>query len=183
MPGHIRSDNGPEFVAQAVREWIAAVGAKTAYIEPGSPWENGYCESFNSKLRDELLNGDLLHAAGGPGDHRELETALQHCSPALFARLSATRTGGLHPRAPGFAVWISYARRALAGAKTNPKLTSQPDHSIGAGQQATRSIAVRFAPVRIRALTFRKSIRHLLIKSGSRLQFIAPLTQRRMHHL
>jgi putative transposase len=56
IPGHIRSDNGPEFVAQAVREWIAVVGA-TAYIEPGSPWENGNCESFNSKLRDELLNG------------------------------------------------------------------------------------------------------------------------------
>ena len=45
IPGHIRSDNGPEFVAQAVRDWIAAVGASTAYIEPGSPWENGYCES------------------------------------------------------------------------------------------------------------------------------------------
>ena len=52
--------NGPEFVALALREWIAAVGAKTAYIEPGSPWENGYCESFNSKLRDELLNGEVF---------------------------------------------------------------------------------------------------------------------------
>ena len=52
---------GPEFVAKAVREWIAAVGAKTAYIEPGSPWENGYCESFNSKLRDELLNGEIFY--------------------------------------------------------------------------------------------------------------------------
>ena len=51
VPGHVRSDNGPEFIAKAVREWIAAVGAKTAFIEPGSPWENGYCESFNSKLR------------------------------------------------------------------------------------------------------------------------------------
>ena len=61
IPGHIRSDNGPEFVAQAVREWIAAVGAKTAYIEPGSPWENGYCESFNSKLRNELLNGEIFY--------------------------------------------------------------------------------------------------------------------------
>lgn len=55
VPDHIRSDNGPEFIATAVREWIAAVGAKAAYIEPGSPWENGYCESFNSKLRDECL--------------------------------------------------------------------------------------------------------------------------------
>jgi len=66
VPVHIRSDNGPEFVAKAVREWIAAVGAKTAYIEPGSPWENGYCESFNSKLRDELLEGEIcstLHEA------------------------------------------------------------------------------------------------------------------------
>jgi transposase InsO family protein len=61
VPGHIRSDNGPEFVATAVREWIAAVGAKTAYIEPGSPWENGYCESFNSKLRDELLKGEIFY--------------------------------------------------------------------------------------------------------------------------
>ena len=62
VPDHIRSDNGPEFVAKAVREWIAAVGAKTAYIEPGSPWENGYCESFNSKLRDELLNGEIFYS-------------------------------------------------------------------------------------------------------------------------
>src|SRR4051794_16151155 len=51
----------PEFVAKAVREWIAAVGAKTAYIEPGSPWENGFCESFNSKLRDELLNIEVFY--------------------------------------------------------------------------------------------------------------------------
>jgi putative transposase len=61
VPAHIRSDNGPEFVAQAVRDWVSAVGAKTAYIEPGSPWENGYCESFNSKLRDELLKGEIFY--------------------------------------------------------------------------------------------------------------------------
>ena len=60
VPDHIRSDNGAEFSAKAVQEWIAAVGARTAYIEPGSPWENGYCESFNSKLRDELLNGEVF---------------------------------------------------------------------------------------------------------------------------
>ena len=62
VPGHIRSDNGPEFIAKAVRDWIAAVGARTAYIEPGSPWENGYCESFNSKLRDELLDGEIFYS-------------------------------------------------------------------------------------------------------------------------
>ena len=61
IPAHIRSDNGHEFIALALREWIAAVGAKTAYIEPGSPWENGYVESFNGKLRDELLNGEIFY--------------------------------------------------------------------------------------------------------------------------
>ena len=62
VPSHVRSDNGPEFVAVAVREWIAAVGAKTAYIAPGSPWENGYIESFNARLRDELLNGEIFYS-------------------------------------------------------------------------------------------------------------------------
>ena len=61
-PALIRSDNGPEFIAQAVRDWIAAVGTKTAYIEPGSPWENGYCESFNGRFRDELLNGEIFYS-------------------------------------------------------------------------------------------------------------------------
>jgi len=62
IPGHIRSDNGSEFIATAVKDWIAAVGAKTAYIEKGSPWENGYIESFNGKLRDELLNGEIFYS-------------------------------------------------------------------------------------------------------------------------
>ena len=62
VPGHVRSDNGPEFVATAVRAWIAAVGAKTAYLEPGSPWENGYLESFNARLRDELLDGEIFYS-------------------------------------------------------------------------------------------------------------------------
>ena len=61
IPAWIRSDNGPEFVAEAVRRWIAAVGAQTAFIEPGSPWENGYIESFNARLRDELLNGEIFY--------------------------------------------------------------------------------------------------------------------------
>ena len=61
-PGLIRSYDGPEFVAQTVRDWIAAVGAQTAFITPGSPWENGYIESFNGRLRDELLNGEVRHA-------------------------------------------------------------------------------------------------------------------------
>src|SRR5690606_29058367 len=60
VPDHIRSDNGPEFTAKVVRKWLGEVGVKTLYIEPGSPWENGYVESFNGKLRDELLNGEIF---------------------------------------------------------------------------------------------------------------------------
>jgi len=60
-PEHIRSDNGPEFIATALRDWLQRVGVKTLYIEPGSTWENGYCESFNSKLRDELLAREIFN--------------------------------------------------------------------------------------------------------------------------
>ena len=60
-PVYIRSDNGPEFTAKAVREWLARVGVQTLFIEPGSPWENGYVESFNGKLRDELLDGEIFY--------------------------------------------------------------------------------------------------------------------------
>jgi transposase InsO family protein len=61
VPEHIRSDNGPEFTAKAVRTWLGHIGVKTLFIEPGSPWENGYNESFNGKLRDELLNGEIFY--------------------------------------------------------------------------------------------------------------------------
>jgi len=60
LPGFIRSDNGPEFTAKAVRNWLERLGVQTLFIEPGSPWENGYNESFNGKLRDELLNGEIF---------------------------------------------------------------------------------------------------------------------------
>ena len=61
VPEHVRSDNGPEFTAKVVRAWLKKVGVKTLFIEPGSPWENGYVESFNGKLRDELLNGEIFY--------------------------------------------------------------------------------------------------------------------------
>jgi transposase InsO family protein len=60
MPKYLRSDNGPEFTATAVRDWLQRLGVGPQYIEPGSPWENGYIESFNGKLRDELLNGEIF---------------------------------------------------------------------------------------------------------------------------
>jgi transposase InsO family protein len=62
VPEHLRSDNGPEFVARDLGKWLAKTGTKTLHIEPGSPWENGYCESFNSKLRDEFLNGEIFYS-------------------------------------------------------------------------------------------------------------------------
>ena len=60
IPEHIRSDNGPEFTARAVRKWLNRLGVKTLFIEPGSPWENGYIESFNGKMRDELLSREIF---------------------------------------------------------------------------------------------------------------------------
>ena len=62
IPENIRSDNGPEFVAKDLRKWLGNLGTGTLYIEPGSPWENGYCESFNGKLRDECLNGEIFYS-------------------------------------------------------------------------------------------------------------------------
>ena len=59
---YIRSDNGPVFIAEAVRDWIKAVGAKNGYIEPGSPWENRYCKGFSGRMRDELLNGEIFYS-------------------------------------------------------------------------------------------------------------------------
>ena len=61
VPEHIHSDNGPEFTSKAVREWLSNLGVTALFIEPGSPWENGYVESFNGKLRDEFLNGELFN--------------------------------------------------------------------------------------------------------------------------
>jgi len=61
LPEHIRSDNGPEFIAKKLRHWLKQLEVKPIYIEKGSPWENGYCESFNGKMRDQLLNGELFY--------------------------------------------------------------------------------------------------------------------------
>ncbi len=71
-PDHIRSDNRPEFIATALREWLEALDVRTLYIEPGSPWENGYCESFNSKLRDELLTREIFY------DLREAQVLIEN---------------------------------------------------------------------------------------------------------
>ena len=95
VPGHLRSDNGPEFIAAALRRYLAQAGVATLYIEPGSPWENGYAESFHSRLRDELLNAELfsgLREAKGLAEnwkneynHHRPHSSLGYRTPAAYA--------------------------------------------------------------------------------------------------
>lgn len=96
-PGYIRSDNGPEFIADAVRRWLWESGVGTLYIEPGSPWENGYSETFNSRFRDELLNREVFTSVAEAKvvieDYRQQynwrrpHSALSYRTPAEFAEL------------------------------------------------------------------------------------------------
>ena len=133
VPGHIRSDNGPEFIAKAVQDWIAAVGSTTAYIEPGSPWENGYCESFNAKLRDELLNGEVFYTLKEASVVIEQwRQALQQHPTALVARLPPACAGGRH-LANG-TEQLSAARSTRHRHATDDALTSNLGHRMGAGQ-------------------------------------------------
>ena len=95
VPDHIHSDNGPEFIAKAMRQWLERTGAKTLYIAPGSPWENGYAESFHSRLRDELLNvEEFAHVAEARSaaerwqldyNHHRPHSSLDYQTPAEFA--------------------------------------------------------------------------------------------------
>lgn len=107
VPMQIRSDNGPEFIAKALREWIAAVGAKTAYIMPGSPWENGYCENFNSKLRDELLNGEIFHTL------KEAKIVIENWR-CHYNTVRPHSSLGYKPPAPETTIWPRQNGPALA---------------------------------------------------------------------
>ena len=149
VPAHIRSDNGPEFVAKAVREWIAAVGAKTAYIERGSPWENGYIESFNARLRDEAAQRrDLLHFARPRSSSRALWPTLRTwvgnlprfekansgdwaiysiSSSAVIGHERVVRIAGVHETVAGLAqitIQLDLGRRSL----TVPPPSRPPSH-------------------------------------------------------
>ena len=116
LPGHVRSDNGPEFIAKAVQDWIAAVGAKTAYITPGSPWENGFIESFNARLRDELLDGEIFYSLAEAkivieGWRRHYNTVRTHGSPGykppapeVFVPARAARAASHRRPAPPLAM-------------------------------------------------------------------------------
>jgi len=105
-PDYLRSDNGPEFTAKAVRKWLGRVGVKKLYIEPGSPWENGYNESFNGKLRDELLNGEIFYTVKEAKIlverwRQEYNTVRPHS--ALGYRPPAPEARQVIPRGPGSA--------------------------------------------------------------------------------
>jgi len=105
IPLHLRSDNGPEFTAIAVREWLGRLGVRTLFIEPGSPWENGYMESFNGKMRDELLNGEIFYTLEEArtiiedwrlhDNHHRPHSSLGYRPPAPEARLIAKARPGL----------------------------------------------------------------------------------------
>src|SRR5437899_10439615 len=115
--GSPRSDNGPEFLAKAVQEWIAVVGAKTAYIERGSPWENGYIESFNARLRDELLNGEIFYSL------REAQIVIESWRNTIRPHASI----GYKPPAPevfvpAFAAWPAALRQPASPATLAQRL-------------------------------------------------------------
>jgi putative transposase len=140
IPGHIRSDNGPEFVAEAVQQWITAVGAKTAYIERGSPWENGYIESFNARLRDELLDGEIFYSL------REGQIVIESWR-RHYNSVRPHASLGYKPPAPevfvpALAAWPAALRRPAPPAtlaQANLKLTFDLDHSAGADHPHLRT--------------------------------------------
>lgn len=106
-PGHIRSDNGPEFIAGAIRQYLEHAGVGTLYIEPGAPWQNGYAESFGGRVRDELLNAELFadvrEAKGlsawwrGQYNHHRPHSSLGYRTPAEFAATLAGPAVGAPP--------------------------------------------------------------------------------------
>ena len=125
-PTYVRSDNGPEFIAIALRAWIAAVGSQTAYIEPGSPWEKGYCESFNSKLRDELLNGEMFFSLAEAqvmieAWRRHFNTVRPHSSLGYLPPAPETTIlpGG------GIAPWATAPARSESARSPTPTVASE----------------------------------------------------------
>ena len=120
VPEHIRSDNGAEMTAKIVRSWLAKLGTNQLYIEPGSPWENGYCEMFNGKLRDECLNGEIFYSLKEaivvleqwrnqyntirPHSSLNLSAAWtpKHPQPDHFTWIAVTRCSSLHSAGPKY---------------------------------------------------------------------------------
>jgi hypothetical protein len=110
IPDHIRSDNGSEFTAKSIKAWLPKLGVETLYIEPGSPWENGYNESFNGRLRDECLNGETFYTLKEAQvileqwrhhyNHIRPHTSLGYKPPAPLARMNTSMKEGAFACAP-----------------------------------------------------------------------------------
>lgn len=128
-PAHIRSDNGSEFIATAVRNWLGQVGVKTLYITPGSPWENGYNKSFNGSLRDQPLNCEIFYSLA---EARVLiEAWRRHCNT-----VRPHSSLGYQPPAPEAATPPLPASGSAPpptsnGGGDDNALTNNPDHPVG----------------------------------------------------
>ena len=122
IPEHIRSDNGPEFIAQDLWMWLAKVGTGVLYIEPGSPWENGYCESFNGKLRDECLNGEIFYSL------KEAQIVIEQWRVKYNTRRPHSALG-YRPPAPETIVPQMAALRSPT-APCEPSFASLPDEAV-----------------------------------------------------
>jgi putative transposase len=141
VPERLRSDNGPEFVAKAVQDWIAAVGAKAAYIAPGSPWENGFIESFNARLRDELLDGEIFYSLA------EARIVIESWRRHYNAKRPHASLGYKSPAPevfiPAFAAPAAAQSRPAAPTRASRQphleLTFASDQSMGAGQGSVQT--------------------------------------------
>jgi hypothetical protein len=156
-PAHIRSDNGPEFIAHILQQWLDGIGVKMLYIAPGSPWENGYCESFNGSLRDELLNGEIFYTLA---EARVLIEAWRgsatSSSPACCAsrparRKSGPSTGPSPPRVSNERVPSMVCRRpgsprvrVRAARAYYPRSPAAADHRISFKASANVKAATKF---------------------------------------
>ena len=125
-PEYIRSDNGGEFTAKAVRQWLSRLAVQTLYIEPGSPWENGYNESFNGKLRDELLNGEVFYTL------REAQVMIERWRQH-YNTIRPHSALGYRPPAPEAILPLLWDKVSPRG-QNYETLTSKVVHIMGAGQ-------------------------------------------------
>jgi putative transposase len=136
-PAHIRSDNGAGFIATAVKVWLAQIGMKTLYIAPGSPWENGYNESFNRSLRDELLNGEIFSSLAEAkvlikAWQRHYNTVRPHSSPGYRPSAPETATQPLPPSASASlhppAAMAADATIHYQSSRTTRRGANRPEH-------------------------------------------------------
>jgi putative transposase len=129
IPEHIRSGNGPEFVAKNLRKWLEDAGSKTLYIERGSPWENGYCESFNSKLRDEFLNGEIFYSL------KETQILCERWR-VHYNTVRPHSSLGYRPPAPE--AWQAEINNGCGDVETATRFPSSPDPRLRRDYQTAR---------------------------------------------